>query len=190
MRDFLYVCNFSTHELRGHTRKVFEQNVNAGTQMFQSRWKSFWTLTVIQKMFFQQIVKMQEPKCSSQGWRASEHWQWGKYGRKKHRHQTIWIKKKSDQNSNFNSKTCLKKIWFTKKLRKKIRNMTKFLISREVTRGSRWLPGRSLVGKKATLRSVSCLWWWHDDDMMMIWWWYDDDMITLILQPYQILLFS
>ena len=59
-RNILNICNFSTHERnasysicyvprcrRKMLPNVFERNVkNAGTQMFRSRWKSFWTLTV------------------------------------------------------------------------------------------------------------------------------------------------
>ena len=66
-------------------------NVNAGT---------FWTSVIFQpknasviqhmlyhrtnasKCFWAKCQKMQEPKCSGQGGRASEHWQWGKYGGK------------------------------------------------------------------------------------------------------------
>ena len=85
----------------------------------------------------------QEPKCSSQGWRTSEHRQRGKHWNQERKKINKQIEDPVEHGKcHKGGKVCFREVG-------------------TLTSVSRWWPGRGLVERKATLRLVSS-WssWW------------------------------
>ena len=92
----------------------------------------------------------QEPKCSSQGWRTSEHRQRGKHWNQETKKINKQIEDPVEHGKcHSGDKVCFREV-------------------ETLTSVSRWWPGRGLVGRKATLRLVSS-WWIQSSTLMPFW---------------------